>query len=64
MHTTAAHLDEEENVEPFSQIVSTVKKSTANGLWRCARTNSRHVIFPRLPAGPTRGPEPPADGRR
>ena len=29
-----------------------MKKSTANRLWRCARTNSRHVISRRLPAGP------------
>jgi hypothetical protein len=35
-----------------SQIVSTVKKSTASMLRRCARTNSRQVIPPRVPAGP------------
>ena len=35
-----------------SQIVSTVKKSTASVLRRCARKNSRQVIPLRVPAGP------------
>jgi hypothetical protein len=35
-----------------SQIVSTVKKSTASMLRWCARTNSRHVIPRRVPTGP------------
>ena len=33
-------------------IVSTVKKTAASMLRRCARTNSRHVIPPRMPTGP------------
>src|ERR687888_573926 len=36
----------------WSQIVSTVKKSTARRLRRCVRRNSRQVIPPRFPAGP------------
>src|SRR5262245_4996316 len=45
-------------------MVSTVKKSTANRLWRCARMNSRHVIARRLPAGPSpAAPEPRAHRR-
>jgi hypothetical protein len=59
MHTPAAQLDEEEDVEPLQpdrldrdERRAHVKKSTANRLWRCARTNSRHVVSRRLPAGP------------
>jgi hypothetical protein len=52
VYTTAAQLDEEEDVEPCSQSVSTVKKSTANRLCRCVRTNSRQVIPRRVPDGP------------
>jgi hypothetical protein len=42
----------------WSPIVSTVKKSTASIVWACERTKSRHVIRPRLPAGPI--PAPPS----
>jgi hypothetical protein len=52
MHRTAAQLDEEEDVEPLQPDRLDGEEIDGQEALGCTRTNSRHVIFPRLPASP------------
>jgi hypothetical protein len=52
MNPAAPELDEEEQYSRGSEIVSTVKKSTASMLCACCRRNARQEIPDREPAGP------------